>query len=74
MQPQSHQTLLSDMLLIATSHQRDAIYQLKTIRSTFKKEEAGNPTHLRKVFVNNVSNILNLNPQNIMNDCVRYIG
>ena len=68
MQPQSHQTLLLIELSIVHSHQRDAIYQLKPIKSTGKLEEPPIPSHLRKVFVNNVSKILNLNPQNIMKD------
>ena len=73
MQPQSHQTLLSKRLLDVEPHQKDAIYQVKTIKSTGKRKEPPDPTHLRKVFVNNVRNIINLNPQNIMKDCVRYI-
>ena len=51
----------------------DAIYQLKRTKSTGKQKEPSDPTHLLKVFVNNVSNIINLNPQNIMKDCVRCI-
>ena len=69
---QSHQTLLSSGLFIVMPRHMDAIYQLKRTKSTGKQKEPSDPTHLLKVFVNNVSNMINLNPQKIVKDCIRY--
>ena len=67
MQPRFHQALLGAHQGDVQPHQRDAIYPVEKIKSTGNRKEAQEPTHLREVFANKASNIINLNYQNIIN-------